>query len=68
LFSEYKEIPWQVRRPIYLSFIPNVAIGYAVGISLFWILFKGNRLPEEMPKEAQVPAQSSSFEGPEVER
>lgn len=41
---------------------------YAVGISVFWILFKGTRLPEEMPKGAQAPAQSSSFEGPEVER
>jgi MFS family permease len=41
---------------------------YAVGIGLFWVLFRGARLPEEMSKGAQVPAQSSSLEGPEVER
>lgn len=40
---------------------------YAVGITVFWFMFKDARLPEE----ARVPqafAQSSSLEGPEIER
>jgi predicted MFS family arabinose efflux permease len=41
---------------------------YVVGISLYWALFKGARLPEEVAEKVQVPVQSSSFEGPEVER
>jgi len=40
---------------------------YAAGITLFWFLFKNAVLPEEM-KASQAPTQSSSLEGPEVER
>ena len=40
---------------------------YAVGISIFWALFREARAPEEV-KPAQVTAQSSSLKGPEVER
>jgi MFS family permease len=41
---------------------------YVVGISLFWFMFKDARLPEEMPKVAQAPIQSSSLPGPDTER
>ncbi|HUI22801.1 MAG TPA: MFS transporter [Nitrososphaerales archaeon] len=41
---------------------------YVVGISAFWFMFKGARLPEENPRMVQPAAQSSSREGPEVER
>lgn len=41
---------------------------YVVGISIFWFLFRGARLPEEQARVVQTPAQSSSLKGPEVER
>jgi MFS family permease len=41
---------------------------YVVGIAIFWFLFKDAQLPEERRKGGQLPTQSSSFEGPEVER
>jgi MFS family permease len=41
---------------------------YVVGISIFWALFRNAKLPEELPETVQEPAQSSSLEGPEVER
>ena len=41
---------------------------YAIGISVFWFMFKDARLPEEAKGLPQAAAQSSSFEGPEVER
>lgn len=41
---------------------------YVVGISLLWFFFKDAKLPEETPKGGQPPVQSSSLEGPEVER
>ncbi|HUK79594.1 MAG TPA: MFS transporter [Nitrososphaerales archaeon] len=41
---------------------------YVVGISIFWVVFKDAKLPEEAPKGAQALAQSSRVEGPEVER
>ena len=28
MFSDYRGIPWQARLLIYLSFVPNVAIGF----------------------------------------
>jgi len=41
---------------------------YVVGISAFWFMFKDARLPEERPRSSQPAVQSSSLEGPEVER
>jgi MFS family permease len=42
---------------------------YVVGIGAFWLVFKDARLPEEEVRRfPQAPAQSSSLEGPEVER
>ena len=41
---------------------------YVVGIGIFWAMFRNTKLPEEQPTIAQGPAQSSSLEGPEVER
>ncbi|HXW95478.1 MAG TPA: MFS transporter [Nitrososphaerales archaeon] len=41
---------------------------YIVGISAFWLMFKGAKLPEESPKPSQPAVQSSSLEGPEDER
>lgn len=41
---------------------------YAAGISIFWFLFRNAKLPEEMPRRGQALNQSSSLEGPEVER
>jgi MFS family permease len=41
---------------------------YAVGITIFWFVFKDARLPEEVREAAQPATQSSSLEGPEVER
>jgi MFS family permease len=41
---------------------------YVVGISIFWVVFKDAKLPEEEPKGVQALAQSSRVEGPEVER
>jgi MFS family permease len=40
---------------------------YAIGITGFWFLFKGAKLPEEAAM-AQAPIQSSSVPGPEVGR
>jgi MFS family permease len=40
---------------------------YVVGIGLFWFLFRNAVLPEAMPKAPQ-PTQSSSRDGPVVER
>jgi len=41
---------------------------YVVGISAFWFMFKDARLPEESPRSSQPAVQSSSLDGPEVER
>ena len=41
---------------------------YVVGIVVFWFLFNRARLPEELSIGGQIPTQSSSLEGPEVER
>ncbi len=41
---------------------------YVIGIVMFWFLFKNARLPEERGRAVQPLIQSSSFEGPEVER
>jgi predicted MFS family arabinose efflux permease len=41
---------------------------YAVGISLYWLMFGNAVLPEEAPKAAQSPTQSSSVDGPDPER
>ena len=41
---------------------------YVVGICIFWFVFKDARLPEEAQRFPQAPTQSSSLEGPEVER
>lgn len=51
----------QLALPFYYA-----TVLYAIGITGFWFLFKGSELPEE--KRAQPGAQSSSLEGPEVER
>jgi len=41
---------------------------YVVGISAFWFMFRGAKLPEESQKPSQPAVQSSSFDGPEDER
>ncbi len=41
---------------------------YAVGISLYWIMFRKSRLPEEVVQMTQVATQSSRLEGPDDER
>lgn len=42
MFSEYRDIPWQARLLIYLSFIPNVAIGFIyTDLSYFLPKFQG---------------------------
>ncbi len=41
---------------------------YVIGIGIFWFVFKDARLPEEIARTSQTPIQSSSLEGPEVER
>ena len=41
---------------------------YVVGITAFWFMFRGARLPEESPKPSQPAVQSSSLDGPEDER
>jgi len=41
---------------------------YVVGITIFWVMFRNARPPEEQPSTTQAPAQSSSLESPEVER
>ena len=42
MFSDYRGIPWQVKLLIYLSFIPNVAIGFIyTDLSYFLPKFQG---------------------------
>ena len=41
---------------------------YVIGIAMFWFLFKDAKLPEELPPAGQAAVQSSSLEGPELER
>ena len=42
MFSDYRGIPWQARLLIYLSFIPNVAIGFIyTDLSYFLPKFQG---------------------------
>jgi len=42
LFSEYRGIPWQARLLVYLSFIPNVAIGFIyTDLGYFLVTFQG---------------------------
>jgi MFS family permease len=42
LFSEYRGIPWQAKLLIYLSFIPNVAIGFIyTDLSYFLVRVQG---------------------------
>lgn len=42
MFSEYRGIPWQARLLIYLSFLPNVAIGFIyTDLSYFLPKFQG---------------------------
>ena len=41
---------------------------YAIGIVLFWVLFRHAKLPEEATRVTQGAAQSSSLEGPVTER
>jgi MFS family permease len=51
-----------IALPFYIA-----TVLYVVGIGIFWVMFRNARLPEER-QEVRQPAQSSSFEGPEVER
>jgi len=53
----------QLGLPFYLA-----TVLYAFGISIFWFAFKDAKLPEERSPGVQAPAQSSSLEGPELER
>lgn len=53
----------QLGLPFYLA-----TLLYACGISIFWFEFKDAKLPEESLGPSQLPAQSSSLEGPELER
>jgi MFS family permease len=41
---------------------------YAVGITIFWFMFKNAKLPEEAARIPQALIQSSSLAGPETER
>jgi MFS family permease len=52
-----------VALPFYIA-----TVLYVTGISLYWFMFKDAKLPEEVRTTAQVAIQSSSREGPEVER
>jgi len=52
-----------IALPFYMA-----AVLYAVATSAFWVMFRNSKVPEEMVKAPQAAAQSSSFEGPEVER
>lgn len=49
--------------PFYIA-----TVFYVAGIAIFWFVFKDARLPEEVQRGGQLATQSSSFEGPEVER
>lgn len=51
-----------IALPFYIA-----TVLYVVGISMFWVMFRNARLPEEVGAR-QTPAQSSSLKGPEVER
>lgn len=47
LFSEYRGIPWQARLLVYLSFIPNVAIGFIyTDLAYFLVSFQGIGNPQ----------------------
>jgi MFS family permease len=48
LFSEYRGIPWQARLLIYLSFIPNVLIGFIYS-DLSYFLPKIQNVPAGLP-------------------
>ncbi len=50
-------------EPFYIA-----TVLYIAGIAMFWFLFKDVRLPEELPRGGQPLTQSSSLEGPELER
>jgi MFS family permease len=52
-----------ISLPFYIA-----TVLYVIGISLYWFMFKDARLPEELHDAAQAAIQSSSREGPEVER
>jgi len=52
-----------IALPFYIA-----AVLYVVAISLFWALFRNAKVPGEIVRASQAPVQSSSFEGPEVER
>ena len=52
-----------ISLPFYIA-----TVLYVVGISLYWFMFRDARLPEETRATAQPAIQSSSREGPEVER
>jgi MFS family permease len=41
---------------------------YVIGIVMFWFLFKDAKLPEELSPPGQAAVQSSSLDGPELER
>jgi MFS family permease len=42
LFSDYRGIPWEARLLVYLSFIPNVAIGFIyTDLAYFLVTFQG---------------------------
>lgn len=41
---------------------------YVIGITAYWFLFKGAKMPEESTKESQTAVQASSLPGSEVER
>lgn len=51
-----------VAMPFYIA-----TVLYVTAISIFWVLFRKAKVPEEA-RAVQVPIQSSSFEGPEVKR
>lgn len=48
MFSEYRGIPWQARLLIYLSFIPNVLIGFIYS-DLSYFLPKIQNVPAGLP-------------------
>jgi MFS family permease len=52
-----------VALPFYIA-----TVLYVIGITLYWFMFRDARLPEEVRTAAQAAIQSSSREGPEVER
>ncbi|MDA4119367.1 MAG: MFS transporter [Thaumarchaeota archaeon] len=52
-----------ISLPFYIA-----TVLYIVGISLYWFMFRDAVLPEEARTSSQAAIQSSSREGPEVER